>query len=258
MPVYMSQVGMGGVAVSTSLPLTYSTLQYWFDGNDSTLMEATSGGGGGNPTVGNPVGRMKGYAYGGGVVNGFDAISSSTRALRASGGGVTGDGTDDQYIGFNSLSFTSGFFVCAVIISTDYRNNKGLVGRWGSSGNQWGLLPSSFGTSTDAIAIIRNSSDSASGSVSGAGVSNGTKRFLAMHWDSTTLTLNRDGVETTSAVSSIRNTTGDVALFSYLTGVSSSCVAATLRDIQIYTGSGVTALNSTARAALRTWTMARY
>jgi len=248
---------------STPIPLQYSTTKWWYPGTqDATLLESTSGGGGGTPSVGGAVGRIKGYAYdgtpSGTIVNGFDAVSSSKRATRVSGGGIQGDGVDDLYTGFSGLDCTSGFCVMAVFYPADSGSNKGIMGRWGASGNQWGLLTRDFSTSTDSKGIVRNSSNSATGSVSHAGTYDGAKRFIGLHWDTTTLTLNLDGTEYTSAVSSINaSATGVLSLLQYLSDGFDAPVSSRIAEVWLAVGN-VSSINSTVRASYRTDALARY
>lgn len=256
------QNSSGGGAGGYS-PIALSTLKYWYDGNDATLNEATAGGGGGNPDVGAAVGRMKGYTFGGSVVDGFDAIGAGNRPLRASGGGVTLDGTNDRMTGFSSLDMTVPWYVAAVILSTDQRGNRGLLGRWNMAGTslQWFLIPTSFGTASKAIGGLRNAGNSANyTSGDQIGVSDGTKRYISLFWDGTTNgILNLDGTEYTFSAPDIRAVTGAIHFGSYSDDETNNSVAATVRDVLIATGAAVTTqFDTAARAAHLTWAKARY
>ena len=196
-------------------PLTDSSVRLWLRriGPFYSNIDGT----GGTPAAGAACGRWgDSSSYG----NHFScAANDTTRPVvhATSLLGLDTDGVNDIMYGLSSLNLTAtGFWVFIRCSYTASGTNKGIMGRWGGTVNQFALMPRGL-TLNYQEGYIRNSTDSASFIAQTPSLNDGVVRNIGMSYEPIGALVRTwtNSTEVTAAVTSIRAGTDNVQLGAY-------------------------------------------
>lgn len=210
--------GMAGMGVGGYSPTADSSVRLWLR---RTGPFYSSIAGTGTPAIGGEVGY---WVDSSGYANHFVAAADNTTrpTLHTSGAlGVDFDGSagagSEVLFGAGSLVMTGAWSLFLRVNYTATGLNKGFVGRWALSTNQWALLGRDYATGVNQRAIIRNTTDTANFEADTPCVNDGSAHCVGMSHEPATTTVRTwtDGTEITNTVSSIRSGLGVVALGNY-------------------------------------------
>lgn len=196
-------------------PLTDSSVRLWL--RRTGPFYANIDGTGGTPAAGAACGR---WGDSSGLGNHFSAAANDTTRPVVHATSLLGldtDGVNDIMYGLSSLNLiATGFWVFIRCSYTASGTNKGIMGRWGGTVNQFALMPRGL-TLNYQEALIRNATDTANFTAQTPSLNDGVVRNIGMSYEPTGALVRTwtNSTEVTAAVTSIRAGTADVQLGSY-------------------------------------------
>lgn len=196
-------------------PLTDSSVRLWL--RRTGPFYSNIDGTGGTPAAGAACGR---WGDSSGLGNHFSAAANdATRPVvhATSLLGLDFDGTNDILYGLSSLNLTAtGFWLMVRCSYTATGTNKGIMGRWGASVNQFALMGRGLAVNTQE-AYIRNSTDSASFIAQTPSLNDGVVRTLGMSYEPTGALVRTwaNSTEATAACPTIRTGTDNIMAGAY-------------------------------------------